>query len=136
MSPLCRRTPSAQVFAAALDVAIAEVHHLLVVIFPSQHDDVVERSVGGGTARKTQSLHHVDRRCELKIARLIDLAEHVDMVTADLLDGDRHDRLRHIALQALGDFLAQILDRFTAGRDVPRKRKMTGRRRAAQRHRP
>src|SRR5688572_22573317 len=91
---------------------------LLSVIRTSQDDDLAQRGEGRGAARHAERLHDVDARIHDELARLVHLAEHIDLVALHFRNRHRHDGIGDEFLQLVRDRLLQLADGAPARIDL------------------
>jgi hypothetical protein len=110
--------------APADHVRVLERQSLLLtrVVTPEDHD-VAQGGKRRRAAGHTQRLHHVDTGIHHEIARLLDLADDVDLVALDLLDGDGHHRIGDEFLQLCSQLLLQLLHALVTCIHLPGQRK-------------
>src|SRR5208283_4878789 len=86
--------------ATVLDIGIAERQRDLLVAFPSQYPDVVDRGEWRRPSRQAQRLYDIDRPGDRIVSGTVDFTQHEDLVAERLLQRDGHRGVRDVFAQA------------------------------------
>src|SRR5688572_13153533 len=109
--------------AAPHDVVIRELQRLFTAVGEApQHDDLTGVGEGGQSARHAQRLHDVHAGVDDELPGFVDLADDVDLVALDLLNGDGDHRVSDVLAEAFGHDGVELRDGFAAGIHLTRQR--------------
>src|SRR5699024_8351267 len=108
--------------AAAYDIVEAKWQCNLPAISAPEHKNIVRRCERGGSSGDAECLHDIVARFHHEFTRVVDMSEHVDLVAVDLANGHGDDDPGDVTRKAVGDFLPQLLDRFTDGIEITGQR--------------